>query len=528
MHQARVDQLHQIAQRVAHDEAGADRELAALLDDVGEDADPRAVLLYVFGAALARRLSPATERRAGLYLERFEVPQIHLFQLLVTSLPLVGLATSLSSALLERACLGEQAPTVLDVGAGSGRQLATLIEALGAARAAGRPAPHSLTVLAVEPAAAALAQAARSVAAASAAAELPVTFHAFEGTIESLPAADWRRMRALCPSPPVINASFALHHVADLDGRDVRDDVLRRLRWLGPRLLVLSEPNLHSHEPDFYTRFRLCFSHFELVFAAIDGLPVQDRDKNALKVCFFGREIVDMLGRPEGRRTERHESTSSWLRRLEASGWEARFDAGVPTRADGGVEVRARETHASIEFGGEPIISVLCATPRAGAALDEADEAALDRAPGPPAASSRAPRDGEEAFDAEAYLATLRAVAMADEVLHERERGFIEEQAHLLGVPLDLAVEAPVALEPALEHSAALSRRTRVAIVRDLIFLARVDGHYSDDERDLIAAIAARLGLADELDALERQADLPAETRGMPSWFREVWFLGSK
>ena len=162
--------------------------------------------------------------------------------------------------------------------------------------------------------------------------------------------------------------------MADLDGRDVRDDVLRRLRWLGPRLLVLSEPNLHSHERDFYTRFRLCFSHFEVVFAAIDALPVQDRDKNALKVCFFGREIVDMLGRPEGRRTERHESTSSWLRRLDASGWEARFDASVPARSDSGVEVRARGTHASIEFGGEPIISVLCATPRDGEALREAPE----------------------------------------------------------------------------------------------------------------------------------------------------------
>lgn len=528
MHQARVDQLHRIARRVAQEEAGADRDLADLLDEVGDDGDPRAVLLYVFGAALARRLSPATERRAGLYLERFEVPQIHLFQLLVTSLPLVGLATSLSNALLERACLGEQAPTVLDVGVGSGRQLVTLVEGLAAARATGRAAPRALTLLAVEPAGAALAQAAKSVAEASASSGLPVTFHAFEGAVESLTEHDWRRMRALCPSPPVINASFALHHVADLDGRDVRDDVLRRLRWLRPRLLVLSEPNLHSHEPDFYTRFRLCFSHFELVFAAIDGLPVQDRDKNALKVCFFGREIVDMLGRPEGRRTERHESTSSWLRRLEASGWEARFDASVPARADGSVEVRARETHASIEFGGEPIISVLCATPRAGAALDEADEAALARAPGRAEPADGPPRDGDGVFDAEAYLAALRAVAMADEILHERERGFIEEQAHLLGVPLDLAAEAPVALEPALEHTAALSRRTRVAIVRDLIFLARVDGHYSDDERDLIAAIAARLGLAEELDALERRADLPAETRGMPSWFREVWFLGSK
>jgi uncharacterized membrane protein YebE (DUF533 family) len=67
-----------------------------------------------------------------------------------------------------------------------------------------------------------------------------------------------------------------------------------------------------------------------------------------------------------------------------------------------------------------------------------------------------------------------------------------------------------------------------VAIVRDLVFLARVDGHYADEERAVIASVAARLGLDGELESLEHMADLPRETEGLPSWFRACWFIGNK
>ncbi len=537
----RVERLCRIAQRVAAAEAGAEvgaepggavgaeRELEALLGEVGDDPDPRTVLLYVFGAALARRLSGASARRANLYLEQFEVPQIHLFGLLVSSLPLVGLATTLSNTLLERACRGQTRATVVDVGIGSGRQMVELIGALATARRDAPMSPTSLTIIGIEPAASALADAERSVRVAAERAGLEVTFHGFAGPAEALTEAEWRRLGSLCASPPIINASFALHHVSDLDGDDVRDDVLRRLRWLAPALLVLSEPNLHSHEKDFLTRFHLCFAHFSAVFGAIDRLPIELRDRNALKVCFFGREIVDMLGSQEELRTERHERTSSWLGRLAASGWRispAHLEGALPASSQPGIEVLRRGDHASVEVEAEPLVSVLCAVPceaEAGSA-----EAAIRRAPQRNASAS-APV--AEPFDAESYLTALRAVAMADQVLHERERAFIMEQAHALGVPLDLGASVGADerdLQAALARAAELSHRTRVAIVRDLVYLARVDGDYSADERALIASIAERLGLREDLAQIEARADLPSETRGMPSWFRECWFVGTK
>ena len=85
------------------------------------------------------------------------------------------------------------------------------------------------------------------------------------------------------------------------------------------------------------------------------------------------------------------------------------------------------------------------------------------------------------------------------------------------------------ALEEVLGRAHAVSPRTREAVVRDLVFLARLDDHYHDEEKRIIGAIAARLRIpAEQLSRIEQQATLPPVLAGKPSWFRELWFLGSK
>lgn len=57
-------------------------------------------------------------------------------------------------------------------------------------------------------------------------------------------ACDWHQIRQACTGRPMVNASLALHHIADdEDGADQRDAVLRHLRALNPALLVLAEPD---------------------------------------------------------------------------------------------------------------------------------------------------------------------------------------------------------------------------------------------------------------------------------------------
>src|SRR5690606_38558479 len=122
------------------------------------DKDPAAAEYAVFGAALACRLSPAIADEANLYLTRFEVPQIHLFNLLAHEVPQVRLTTVIANRCLMQGLmqgLANQAHcTIIDIGLGAGRQM---IELLAMMRAA--PTTHSrrVTLIGIDPSASSLA-----------------------------------------------------------------------------------------------------------------------------------------------------------------------------------------------------------------------------------------------------------------------------------------------------------------------------------------------------------------------------------
>ena len=126
------------------------------------------------------------------------------------------------------------------------------------------------------------------------------------------------------------------------------------------------------------------------------------------------------------------------------------------------------------------------------------------------------------------YLACLLALARADRRVEPQERDFVERQAALLGVePSDLWTVPPV--DQLLQDARELPLRTRGALVRDLVFLARADGHYAREERREIERIATRLGIPPvQVAMLEAQAAVPQEVDGAPGWFREYWYLAQK
>ncbi len=492
----------------------AERELGELLASVEHDGDPRAIGYCVFAAALARRLSRAAAEEANLYLNRFDVPQIHLFNLLANEVPQVGLTTIMANGCIARAIAGHPHPVVIDVGIGTGRQMTSLLELL---RQSGQ-LPARLTLIGIEPSDWSLDLAEKNVRSAAVDLGIELSFHRFCNVAEGLTRDDWHRLGELCRTRPAINASFALHHVSDVGGRDVRDDVLLRLRSLNPAALVLSEPNVHHLERDFLLRFENCVHHFETTFSVIDALSISQTDKDALKVCFFGREIADILGNAEETRSERHESTTSWLGRLARTGYAPSLEIELPPSGPV-IRVTRRDGYATLDSGEEPLVAVLCATP-----LDAPCDVggALARAP-----SDAASRGRIAPMDIGFYLAALGAVARADAAVHAHETAFIMEQARIFG--MDASAWQTSSLDEVLARADKVSRSTREVVVRDLIFLARLDDDYDARERSAIATISDRLGLsAGDLARLEEQALLPPVLAGGSSWFRELWFLGIK
>ena len=67
---------------------------------------------------------------ANLYLSRFEVPQIHLFNVLGRAVPFVGLATRISNDAIMQALAAQLRPTLIDVGIGTGCQACLLLDSL--------------------------------------------------------------------------------------------------------------------------------------------------------------------------------------------------------------------------------------------------------------------------------------------------------------------------------------------------------------------------------------------------------------
>lgn len=361
-HAALVQALHDVARRIEAGDAGADAALRALMARLDGHADARAVGLYVFAAGLARRLAGTAVAEANLYLGRFEVPQIHLFNLLGRAVPFVGLATRLCNEAILEAMRGVARPTLIDIGIGTGRQACLLLETMAASRCL----PERLTVIGIEPSDWALDEARRSIETTAARLGADVVFLGLCGTAEQLEDADWRHIAQACTSRPVLNASFALHHIADDEqGNDQRDAVLARLCALDPARLVLAEPDVDHRERGFYARFTHCFAHFGAVFRTLDRLPLAQADRDALKVGFFGREIADILGNPEAVRSERHESSASWMRRLLAAGFAlgVSHDSADADAAPGGVAVRVREGRLSVDADDDAVVAIFSAAP---------------------------------------------------------------------------------------------------------------------------------------------------------------------
>ncbi len=370
-----VQDLHAVARSIDAGGSGADQALRSLMARLDGHPDPRAVGLYVFAAGLARRLSGQAVVEANLYLGRFEVPQIHLFNLLGRAVPFVGLATRLGNEAILKAMAGVARPTLIDVGIGTGRQACVLLETMAAS---GRQ-PEQLTVIGIEPSDWALDEARRNIEATAERLGVEVSFFGVVALAEQMTNADWRRVAQACTARPVVNASFALHHIADdAQGNDRRDAVLAQLRALEPALLVLAEPDVDHLERGFYARFTNCLAHFGAVFRTLDRLPLAQADRDALKVGFFGREIADILGNPDALRAERHESSASWARRLRRAGFGLQVAAGQTDEqaGAGAVTVRAREGRLSLDAQDVPVVAIFTAVALGASQVATATKAA--------------------------------------------------------------------------------------------------------------------------------------------------------
>lgn len=340
---------------------------AAVLHTVSPVAleDPLTALTH---AALVRRAAGISWTAAGtnLYTRPLELSQLALFGRLASQVPLVQLARTVANTALVRTLDGRDDVTLLDLGAGDGRQMADVARLL--ASRPGRPV-RRLRVVCIDPAADALEGAHERIAAAVAGRRVALDVQTHALRLEEI---DRVELAALVGSSPAlaVNAAFALHHLPRGEWVETRQLALERVRHLHPGAVVLTEPDTDHLISDLGVRVVNCARHFGGVFAVIDALGLTDEEARVLKSAFFGREIDDILGTPERERSERHESTSAWAMRLRAAGFRpVHGERLLPEVTEfGPCTLRAAEDHVSVTADGLPLVSVLVGRPDPGMA----------------------------------------------------------------------------------------------------------------------------------------------------------------
>ncbi|NBD10221.1 MULTISPECIES: GRAS family protein [Corallococcus] len=319
----------------------------------------------VFATALSRRLEGATGALHPYRASEVDggAPQIELFRRLMKHLPLASAADAVANTLLADFLRGHAEATLLDVGIGQGRQECGLLRALAKAGAL----PRHLTVVGVEPSGSSLREARGAVLAVAEEVGLSLEFVAVESLVEDLDPAMWAALRGV-RRPLVVNAAFALHHVAEREpwAGEARDAVLASLASLAPVGVVLCEPHVDHHRAPARERLVNAWHHFSRVFRLLDTLEVPSAERRAIK-RFFGREVDDIVGTVnESERCERHELSTAWWERLLRAGFMPRGGMGAvrPEGIHPAVGLRAEAGTVGITFQGDVLVAVLGAVPR--------------------------------------------------------------------------------------------------------------------------------------------------------------------
>lgn len=326
-------------------------ELESLLDfcSLGMESDTEKFLASIILQALHKRYY-SSNNYENIYLKHYEIPQIQLFNILIDKFPFVKFGQHITNTLIIDLIRDKEEVCLMDIGVGQGIQMLHIIEL-----ARQLPNLKSLTIIGIEPSAEALQIAETNIMAFKGNVHFELHFIPICGFAEQL---DYNRIGDISGAL-IVNASLALHHIQDSIHRD---QTISAIKSLNPLACILIEPNSDHCEPDLHARITSCFKHFHSLFKVIDKLDISQDEKGALKQ-FFGREIEDIISKPESERYEKHEPAVNWIKRLLACGFQIKNDfLPSPFVTKTGVRIQHEEEgFLGFTVDDETALAVICA-----------------------------------------------------------------------------------------------------------------------------------------------------------------------
>uniref|UniRef100_A0A0E0KUA9 Uncharacterized protein n=1 Tax=Oryza punctata TaxID=4537 RepID=A0A0E0KUA9_ORYPU len=121
----------------------------------------------------------------------------------------------------------------------------------------------------------------------------------------------------------VVNLAFALSHVPDesVSPANPRDEILRRVRALGPQVVALVEQELNSNTAPLTTRFTDACAHYGAILESLDvTIPRESAERARAEAALAGR-AANAVGREGAERLERCEVFGKWRARFGMAGF---------------------------------------------------------------------------------------------------------------------------------------------------------------------------------------------------------------
>ncbi|CAN6249845.1 unnamed protein product [Urochloa humidicola] len=175
-------------------------------------------------------------------------------------------------------------------------------------------------------------------------------------TVVSCRAAELDASR-LCCAPGngealAVNLAFALSHVPDesVSPANPRDELLRRVRALGPQVVALAEQELNTNTAPLAARFTDACAHYGAILESLDATLGRDSaEKKARAEAALARKAANAVGREGADRLERCEVFGKWRARFGMAGFRpVALGAGIADQvaarvgpAPPGITVRA-------------------------------------------------------------------------------------------------------------------------------------------------------------------------------------------
>lgn len=316
MTQNSLQELHALASKMPNALTENDKEiLSDIYYEALEDLEnPESIFAYSIAKAMRKHFEEG-QSNEHIYLQKFEIPQIRLFELLIQQFPLANLSQHCVNTLLANALAKHSNPVLIDIGIGTGMQVSNIIEQL-----LQNPDCQikNLTVVGIEPYREALKATNLNITNISQKATFNINLVTKEAFIEKMSLDEICQLLPSKYDGLYANASFALHHIQTAEDRKL---VFENLKKLKVDAFVLSEPNSNHFEKNYQKRFENCVNHYGTLFRIIDTLAITNQEKSALKL-FFSREIDDVLGNAEDVRVEKHYATEQWVSLFEETGFE--------------------------------------------------------------------------------------------------------------------------------------------------------------------------------------------------------------